>query len=108
MNGMQFWGLVALLAFAVWAVRRDRNVWSRLGQPTGQRAQSVASRPAGVRRPRPASSDAWLGDVQAWGDDLDGTARVRRTTEAIARADVYATVSATTAAQRARLDGDAA
>ena len=109
MNGQQFWALVALLVLAVVVVRRAQRVWSKL---PARRAPQHSTRhldlvhPIGVRRA--PSSDGWLDEVQAWGDELDGTAQLRRAASDLGRANVYATVSADVAAQRARVRGEVA
>ena len=109
MSGIQFWVSVAFLAVAAWAVRRDRTVWSKLPD------RANAQRPAGwqyehlhKRWENAPTTDAWLDDVQAWGDELDGTAQLRRDVRDLARANVYATVSADVAAQQARVRGEVA
>ena len=109
MNGQQFWALVALLVLAVLVVRRDQRIWSKLpARPTPQRSTRHLDLVHAVSTRGTPSSDGWLDEVQAWGDELDGTAQLRRAAGELGRANVYATVSADVAAQQARVRGEVA
>lgn len=103
MNGIQLLALVGMIALGAWAVRQDRTKWANLA-----RAAAPAPRRQAPTGPRPVKDESWIDDVQAWGDELDGTAQLRRATTDLARANVYATVSADVAAQQARVRGEVA
>lgn len=102
-------GLVLILLATVVVIWWERAA-SQREAAAGDRPSAPSSRDDALDLPSQHTrrrDDAWLAQVNAWGDDLDGRADVRRQVDAMSRAEVYATVSADKAAQIARV-GDAA
>lgn len=102
-------GLVLIILAAVIAIWWDRVASQRDVSPAARPA-APSSRDDELTLPSQHArrgDDAWLAQVDAWGDDLAVGAVQHRQRVATSRAAVYAQVSADKAAQLARV-GDAA